>query len=492
MEQGGGMTDVAAARQAMHAGRADQAVQMLQALHRDRPRDTDILRLLGFALRQEQRLIEAEAVFASATGAADDPGCCFGLAQTRYEIGLPAAALFAHAGRLDPANPDIVKNRAAALAAEGDAEGAKRLLEASLAQRPDWLEGHKGLATLRWTQGQQARFADSYRAACRAQPRNAKLWMAWFAAVAQTRDWAEAGAILDEAERHLGTTPGIAASRFFLASESGDLVLADTLFAATHTITGDTTNLTRVRYLLRRGRFAEAQDLAWPLTRIASAPLFWPYLSLIWRMRADPRHEWLDNPQVFIKSVEVDLSAREYAELAYVLRALHVLERPYAEQSVRGGTQTDRSVILRHEPILQKTRAHWMDAIRGYVAGLPPYEEDHPLLGTPRSQLLIEGSWSVRLLRQGHNVPHTHPMGWLSTAFYIALPDAAAIGPAPAGHIAFGTPPVDLGLDLPVYRTMVPRVGQSAVFPSTMWHSTVPFDDGERLVLALDVRRPAY
>ena len=104
----------------------------------------------------------------------------------------------------------------------------------------------------------------------------------------------------------------------------------------------------------------------------------------------------------------------------------------------------------------------------------------------------MEGSWSVRLTRQGHNVPHNHPVGWLSTAFYIALPSPAQLGPAPAGHIAFGTPPEELGLDLPAYRTIEPRVGRTAVFPSTMWHRTMPFADGERLVMALDIRRPRF
>jgi hypothetical protein len=106
--------------------------------------------------------------------------------------------------------------------------------------------------------------------------------------------------------------------------------------------------------------------------------------------------------------------------------------------------------------------------------------------------LLIEGSWSVRLLRQCYNLPHNHPVGWLSTAFYIALPSAEALGAAPAGHIAFGTPPEELGLDLPAYRTIAPEVGVTAVFPSTMWHRTMPFEDGERLALALDIRRPAW
>jgi hypothetical protein len=104
--------------------------------------------------------------------------------------------------------------------------------------------------------------------------------------------------------------------------------------------------------------------------------------------------------------------------------------------------------------------------------------------------LLIEGSWSVRLSAQGYNVPHTHAMGWLSTAFYVDLPPAGQMGPAPAGHIAFGAPPPELGLPLKPYRTIAPAPGRLAVFPSTMWHGTVPFDDGERLVIAFDIKRP--
>ena len=215
------MTSVAAARQSMQAERADLAVPMLQTLLRDHPQDIEIARLLGFALRLEQRLVEADAVFAAAVGRTSDPGCSFGLAQTRYELGLPAADLFGRAGGLAPGNLDIVKNRAAAMAAEGDAASAERLLETALAQHPDWLDGHKGLATLRWTRADQARFADSYAVACRTQPGNAALWFAWFAALVQTRDWMAASEILDEAERYIGTVPGIVASRFFLASERG-------------------------------------------------------------------------------------------------------------------------------------------------------------------------------------------------------------------------------------------------------------------------------
>ena len=445
----------------------------------------------GFALRQEQRFTEAEAVFAGIAARGDASARVLtALAQTRYELGLPAAALFAQAQQAMPANLDIARNCALAMAAEGDGKGADRLLTTTLAANPGWLDGHKVLASLRWTGGDAAHFADSYAIAVRAEPANAALWLAWFGAVAQTRDWAAGIAILDAAERALGATPAILVSRLFVAGEAGEAAAADALLAQTAHIRGDTISLCRIRHFLRQGRVTEAQEIALPLVATPSATLFWPYLSAIWRLLGDARAGWLDRPDVLIQSLDAGMSSAELTELADVLRALHVMARPYADQSVRGGTQTDRSVILRHEPILQTARVRWMAAIREYIAGLPPFEDGHPLLGTPREQLLVQGSWSVRLLQQGYNVAHTHPMGWISTVLYVAQPEPVAA--APAGHIAFGTPPAELGTALPPYRLMAPEPGRIAIFPSTMWHGTVPFDDGERLVMALDIAVPRY
>ncbi len=66
----------------------------------------------------------------------------------------------------------------------------------------------------------------------------------------------------------------------------------------------------------------------------------------------------------------------------------------------------------------------------------------------------------------------------------------AMSGPEPAGHIAFGARLPELGLPLEPYRTIRPEPGRLAMFPSTTWHATVPFAEGERLVVAFDVGRP--
>jgi hypothetical protein len=107
-------------------------------------------------------------------------------------------------------------------------------------------------------------------------------------------------------------------------------------------------------------------------------------------------------------------------------------------------------------------------------------------LGIAATQVRLAGSWSVRLAGGGHHVEHIHLEGWLSSAFYVALPETKA----PAGWLTLGQPPADLNLDLPPLRTIEPKPGRLVLFPATMWHGTVPFAKGERLTIACDVAPP--
>jgi len=49
---------------------------------------------------------------------------------------------------------------------------------------------------------------------------------------------------------------------------------------------------------------------------------------------------------------------------------------------------------------------------------------------------------------------------------------------------------VSFGLDVAPTRHIEPRPGRLVLFPSTMWHGTVPFTQGERLTVAFDVQEP--
>ncbi len=458
------------------------------------PRDAAGWQRLGFAYGEDQRIPEAARAFAeAATLDPGDPLTAFAHAQASLDAGYPAAALFAHARTLAPGNLATVTGSAAALAAEGRSETAEALLADTLRRHPDWLAGHAQLAALRWTSGDAQHFARSYASACEAQPHHVPLRLAWFSALMQARDWPAALAIIADGEALMGTLPAFAAARAVLAGESGDLEHAEEWFARTASIRDDALGIAHLRHHLRTAKLEQAERLALSLLEGRAAPLVWPYLSVIWRLRGAARAEWLDGAPPYIRAFDLPLSTGELDALAAVLRRLQTRRAAHLEQSVRGGTQTDtdRQLFFRAEPEIQHVRAKVDVALREYVAGMPAPVPGHPLLGLPRGgRLLLSGSWSVRLTARGHHVSHTHPKGWISSALYVSLPQPGQLGPAPAGFIRFGVPPAGLGLSLPALGQFEPKPGRLILFPSTIWHETLPFDDGERLVIAFDVMRP--
>ena len=59
---------------------------------------------------------------------------------------------------------------------------------------------------------------------------------------------------------------------------------------------------------------------------------------------------------------------------------------------------------------------------------------------------------------------------------------------AQQGWLKFGEPPYELGLKTPICRTLQPRPGTLVLFPSYLWHGTIPFHaEQARTTIAFDV-----
>jgi tetratricopeptide (TPR) repeat protein len=447
------------------------------------------LRNHAFALREDQ---DMEAAYAAISEAVQqlpgNPQARFAHAQIAFETGRPAAALFDAALALNDSNPEFVRNRAAAYAHEGQLSAAIVQLETRLARQPDWLDGHRLLVNLRVTHG-DPNPARSYERAVQADPANLSLRLAWFHMLATAKSWDAARAVLAEGERQLGARPAFVLARAFIASESGEAADDPHLFDQLAEIRDPGLDLCQTRHWLRLGDPAKAEAIAARNIGAQTESAFWPYLSLAWRLMGDDRALWLDRPDLFIRSFDLDFTALELSELTTTLNLLHTARAPYLEQSVRGGTQTDGNLFLRHEPAIQLVRAKCLAAVRKYIDALPAPEPDHPLLGRQRDRIGFEGSWSVRLASQGFHSVHTHARGWISSALYVDLPPPGAMGTPPSGWIEFGAPPPELGLELAPYSSVEPAPARLVLFPSTMWHRTIPFESGERLTIAFDIRR---
>jgi len=372
--------------------------------------------------------------------------------------------------------------------AAGDLAGAIAHLDALLAHHPGWLPGHHLAAHLRWLSGDRGDFTVSIERALSTAPREQALWHALILLLLQAQAHER---VLDAVRRgRLSIGPQLLfdANEAAAAAELGDSVTADRLFAAVGEIDDIVFAVRHVRHLLRSGRIEQAAALAERWTGRADSNLMWPYIGLAWRMLGDPRWQWLEGDERLVGIADIGGALPSLADLADCLRALHGDSHDQLDQSVRGGTQTRGVLFARAEPEIRALRAAIVDAVHTHIAQLPPPDPDHPLLGVPRPcAIRFGGSWSVRLGAQGHHAYHIHPAGWLSSAFYAALPPAVARGPAPAGWLALGAPEAALGLDLPPVRLIEPKPGRLVLFPSTMWHGTLPFERGERLTAAFDV-----
>ncbi|MBX2867814.1 MAG: tetratricopeptide repeat protein [Acidiferrobacterales bacterium] len=97
--------------------------------------------------------------------------------------------------------------------------------------------------------------------------------------------------------------------------------------------------------------------------------------------------------------------------------------------------------------------------------------------------------WAVVLDDGGFQRPHIHPAGWISGVYYVSVPDTNH-ELTDSGSIVFGEFPKTLAPDDCSYERTVfrPKSGQMILFPSYLYHSTVPHSGVEpRICLSFDV-----
>jgi tetratricopeptide (TPR) repeat protein len=215
------------------------------------------------------------------------------------------------------------------------------------------------------------------------------------------------------------------------------------------------------------------------------------HLGLAWRLMGDAREEALNGYDAHIRVFDLEppqgFSRMEdfNAELCAWLDRLHPDTREYVNQSLRGGTQTPDHLFAAGHELVDRLERRIAQALDRYIAEMKG-RADHPLLARRAAGFRYSGSWSSRLRRCGFHVNHIHPEGWISSCYYVGVPPAAGDAAARQGWIKFGEPAAELGLSW--RRAVQPVPGRLVLFPSYMWHGTIPFeDDAARTTIAFDV-----
>lgn len=368
----------------------------------------------------------------------------------------------------------------------GEAEDA---FAQALRRRPDYAVAHRDLAQLRWM-----RSADPAAAmrALDAAPATPELALVRATVLLATGDPARALAVTRTALARVPAHPALHLMAAGLAGRAGDAAAQlDHAGAALRAAPGSAEAArAAVEALLHLDRVSEAGALAQRV--VAANPEDQAALSLLhtaWRLGGDPRARVLDDPALVSAGV-IDTPAgwRDrtafLSDLAEALAALHAWRTHPLEQSLRHGSQTQVDLTRVDTPVIRALFAELTRGVDRRVASLGP--GDDPVRRRNTGRWRFAGAWSVRLMAGGFHTDHVHPAGWLSSAFYVALP--GAVSREPEGWLAFGRAGIPLARPLAPARRIRPEPGMLALFPSCLWHGTEPFGgDAARLTVAFDV-----
>ncbi|HEV2546875.1 MAG TPA: tetratricopeptide repeat protein [Stellaceae bacterium] len=128
-------------------------------------------------------------------------------------------------------------------------------------------------------------------------------------------------------------------------------------------------------------------------------------------------------------------------------------------------------------------------AVSDYLAALAADPVPHPFTAKPPKQWRLT-SWAAVLERQGNLDPHIHYDGFVSGVYYCQLPTAVSdASQGQAGWFELGRLPARFEAPVaPDVRAVRPEEGMMILFPSYIYHRTVPFETGEtRISIAFDV-----
>ena len=103
-------------------------------------------------------------------------------------------------------------------------------------------------------------------------------------------------------------------------------------------------------------------------------------------------------------------------------------------------------------------------------------------------ELEFTSSWYVKMQNGGHLDAHIHEIGWISGAVYLAMPETADAKEGAFEYGTHGDQYPKLQDNFPT-RFIKPEVGDIVLFPSSLFHRTIPFNaEAERICVAFDLK----
>lgn len=449
---------------------------------------------LGQQAQAAGRPLEAAGLFRQAVAAAPESGIAeHNLASALGDAGLWAEAEV-HTGRalkkgVDAPETWLVRGRA--LQALDKAEEAEQAFREALARRPAYADAHRDLAQQVWMRtGDRSKMLAALEASLAKAPQDVGLWLVKAQSLETAGDIAGAWQGLKTLAQAMPRDARLATLASQMALKAGDAAEALALVsgAARAAPNEPVVLITLAEAQLANGlardalRSAELLLTRSPLNQHAIA-----FRATAWRLLGDERYHQLYDYATMVKGYELDTpkgwsSLDAYvADLREALHGVHAYQAHPFAQSLRHGSQ---SINILHNPLpaMRGIREALDGPIRRHMAALGKGSDI--LRSRNTGAYDFKGMWSIRLHAGGYHIDHVHPDGWLSSACYVETVK-------PNGHegwIRFGKPGSPTVPALEAEHYVEPKPGMLVLFPSYMWHGTVPFSGEQtRMTFAFDL-----
>jgi uncharacterized protein (TIGR02466 family) len=485
------------------AGLLDEAVAAYRSILSARPESADPRARLAALLIRMARAAEAERLLREAPLHQFSPA---ERAAWSHQMGRSLKHQRKHAQSLRhledarrgaPGERQILMDLAVLLQHLRRHEEAAAILEARLEQDPLDLDAHLQLNELLHRQGREEAFLRSYDRAVARTPRPAPLLSAKGHLLLKAGRATEALQAFERAltleSKNAAAMGGRARALEALADHDGAHHAHQAAIAA-HPLNADV-HIDAAAFLLRRQQPGRAKKLL--QQALAAHPTDQAALSLLLLCHRDLNEQaeesWLAGYETLIGIYDLApptgyASMREFnQELTAYLEPLHDDKREHFTQTLRGGTRLHDEVFGNGHELVERLRPRIDEAVAHYIAHLPP-DPRHPFTCRRAAGFLYVSSWSSRLLDRGFHLNHVHTQGWISSAYYVAVPQVCGHPQSRQGWLKFGEPTEDFGARFSARRLVQPVPGRLVLFPSYLWHGTVPFESAQRrITIAFDL-----
>ena len=434
------------------------------------PDHPELLNNAGVLNEMLKRPATAEGVFRRLTELQPGRGGAFvGLGNALHQQGKNAEALDAYqsAATLEPGNPSPQINRANLLSEMGDSDGAEVAYRKVLERFPQRQDVLSNLAASLAISGKHAAAAEAYESYLEKHPNDFDANLYWGKALLKSGNAAASESVLEAMAATYPEKTGICPELINACLHNGGEARAREIQAS------------------YRERFPSSSDVYSCDTILDAAAGGAGALRNQSLYDDDVASSEIVTPEGYVDS---NAFWDSVCDAVYAHPSLRESPR---EHATREGFHSDNLAVEPVAPALQQL----IDAIHAEVT---QYAAQRANAGNPFFDgLSLDGNlfrmWAVVMRQGGHQEAHIHPSARISGVVYAKVPPSIRDSNDRSGWIEFGRPHSDFFQpETLATRLFQPKLGRIVLFPSYLYHKTLPLDGNDhRISIAFDFCTPA-